>query len=220
MGPSVAADDGRLLFCYDVVINLELPPLCSSRFLPGKPSELAQSLSEFLDQIVGSRCDLHSLCIAAGSLVWVLYVDLVCLSFDGVGSVVDASLLALAAALRSTRLPSDVSLNEAGEVHASPSPMRMALSGGGGAVALSASFAVIDHPSSAAAVLVADPTAEEEAAASTIFTIVVVDGADAAELSIGGVMQPGGAPPLLPEAFRQCAEMAKQRWREWRKLLL
>jgi exosome complex component RRP43 len=50
-----------------------------------------------------SFINLESLCIEVGKLAWVLYCDLVCLDSDG--SLTDASVVALLAALASMRLP-------------------------------------------------------------------------------------------------------------------
>ena len=42
--------------------------------------------------------DLKSLCIVPGKAVWVLYLDVVCINFDG--NAFDAAVLAVVAALR------------------------------------------------------------------------------------------------------------------------
>lgn len=47
--------------------------------------------------------DVSKLCIQAGSVVWMLKADVVCLEFDG--NVHDAALIALVAALLNTKLP-------------------------------------------------------------------------------------------------------------------
>jgi len=38
--------------CCCVVPNVELPPLCSPRFRTGPPSELAQTASLFLQEVI------------------------------------------------------------------------------------------------------------------------------------------------------------------------
>lgn len=35
-----------------LVVNVELTPICSNKFRPGKPSEQAQVLCEFLNSII------------------------------------------------------------------------------------------------------------------------------------------------------------------------
>ncbi|KAM7436233.1 Exosome complex component RRP43 [Porites harrisoni] len=88
-----------------IVPNVDLPPLCSSRFRPGPPSEQAQVLSQFVADII-SNCEpisLEDLCILEGKLCWVLYVDIMCLSYDG--NITDACLIAAVAALQNCGSP-------------------------------------------------------------------------------------------------------------------
>ncbi len=41
----------RIWMTY-AVINVELPPLCSAMFRPGRPSEQAQSIGQFLNDLI------------------------------------------------------------------------------------------------------------------------------------------------------------------------
>lgn len=79
---------------------MELSSLCSPKFKPGPPSDKAQAVSEFINQlfIKSHIFPLESLCIEPGKAVWVLYADIVCLNYDG--NILDASLLALTTALK------------------------------------------------------------------------------------------------------------------------
>lgn len=93
---------------------MDLSPICSSKFRPGPPSELTQTISHHLAQVVASSrslsssstvdggtggiVDLQQLCIVQGSACWVLYADILCLNYDG--NVFDAALIALIAALQ------------------------------------------------------------------------------------------------------------------------
>lgn len=88
-----------------IVPNIELTPLCASKFRPGAPTEEAQTLALNLNDIVSqSRCfALKDLCIARERLVWVLYCDVVCLNYDG--CVLDAAVLAVMTALQTLTLP-------------------------------------------------------------------------------------------------------------------
>lgn len=47
---------------------------------------------------------LNSLCIAKGKAVWVLYVDAICINYDG--NAFDAALLAIVAALQNGKVAS------------------------------------------------------------------------------------------------------------------
>lgn len=91
--------------CGFIVPNIELSPLCSSKFRPGAPTEEAQVLSQTLNHILtNSKCfDRTKLCVAKERLVWVLYCDVVCLNHDG--CVLDASVLAAMCALKTLTLP-------------------------------------------------------------------------------------------------------------------
>lgn len=88
-----------------IVPNIELTPLCSSKFRPGPPTEEAQVYSRCLADIINnSEClDLKQLCIEKEKLVWVLYCDLSC--FDHDGCILDASIIAIISALKTLKLP-------------------------------------------------------------------------------------------------------------------
>lgn len=100
MVPSTSApDQGQL------VINIEVTPLSSADYRPGRPPQVSYTLTQQLTNVLlGSGVfDLTQLCIAAGQAVWVLYLDLYIL--DDSGSLLDAALLASVAALLDTRIP-------------------------------------------------------------------------------------------------------------------
>jgi len=80
-----------------LVPNVELGPMCASRFRPGPPNELTQCTSHQVNEALQGSIDLEQLCIEEGSAVWVLYVDVVFVSFAG--NALDVSLLAIRAAL-------------------------------------------------------------------------------------------------------------------------
>lgn len=88
-----------------VITNIELTPLCSSKFRPGPPAEEAQIYSQCLYDVVMNSgiIDFKDLCIAKEKLVWNLYCDLACIDHNG--CVLDAAIIALVAALKSVRLP-------------------------------------------------------------------------------------------------------------------
>lgn len=87
-----------------MVPNLELPPLCSPKFKSGPPSDQAQVLTQLIADIIeNSGCiDLQDLCIYPDKLAWCLFIDFICLDFDG--AIVDASILALMGALKTGKL--------------------------------------------------------------------------------------------------------------------
>ncbi|KAG0149413.1 hypothetical protein CROQUDRAFT_653721 [Cronartium quercuum f. sp. fusiforme G11] len=88
-----------------VVPNVEIGPLCASKFKPGPPSEESQVISSRIRDIITSAglVSLTSLVIHPGKLVWVIYIDVIGLSHDG--NVFDASLLSITHALKNARRP-------------------------------------------------------------------------------------------------------------------
>lgn len=98
-----------------MIPNVDLPPLCSSQYQPGPPSEYAQEATKFVDEILqNSNClDLKDLCIVQDHLAWVLYLDIICLNQDG--NLLDACIAASIAALKVTELPSVTFNSENGE---------------------------------------------------------------------------------------------------------
>ncbi|XP_067040280.1 exosome complex component RRP43-like isoform X1 [Acropora muricata] len=188
-----------------LVPNVDLPPLCSSRFRPGPPNEQAQVLSQFVADAI-SNCepiDLKDLCIAEGKLCWVLYVDIVCLSYDG--NITDAALIAAVAALKNTQLYA-VTVNEESQVPEPSETREISLTLKQHPVA--ATFGIFDD-----SVLFADPTDEEEALLTGIVTIVVTD-----DEKIGSLHKPGGS-PLPDHKLQECFKKAITRGREIRDLI-
>ncbi|KAJ3385188.1 Exosome complex component RRP43 [Lobulomyces angularis] len=88
-----------------LVINVDLPSFCSAKFKPGPPGNQTQYLSEYLNKIIKSSglLDLNQLLIKKEKFCWVLYVDIICLNYDG--NFFDGAILALTTALKTTRLP-------------------------------------------------------------------------------------------------------------------
>ncbi|KAK4704086.1 exosome complex component RRP43, partial [Phenoliferia sp. Uapishka_3] len=88
-----------------LVPNIDLPPLCSPLFRAGPPADEAQVLSTRLRDILLSSnvLPLSSLLIEPSKAAYVVYLDVVCLNYDG--GVLDAALIACVAALRQLILP-------------------------------------------------------------------------------------------------------------------
>ena len=178
-----------------LIPNISLPPMCSSMYKPGPPSIEAQSTAQFLVTVLTtSGCvKPENLCIIPGKLVWVLYIDLVCLDYSG--NVMDVAVTALTAALKTVTLP-EVSMDaETGEVRVSDikrSKLEVKNS------PVSSTF-VVFKSSSDVPVLVSDPTTEEEQLASSILTVVIAGG------DVCHLHQPGGqqiSPTLMQQAIQ------------------
>ncbi|GAA5979246.1 hypothetical protein JCM10908_002854 [Rhodotorula pacifica] len=88
-----------------IVPNVDLSALCSPLFRPGPPPDEAQVLSSRLRNILLSSniLPLSSLVIEPGKAAWVVYLDVVCLNYDG--GVLDAAVLAAVGALRDLKFP-------------------------------------------------------------------------------------------------------------------
>ncbi|KAG5895621.1 hypothetical protein JTB14_017730 [Gonioctena quinquepunctata] len=179
-----------------LVPNLELPPLCSPKFRPGPPSDQAQVLTQLIaDSIKNSKClDLKDFCIFPDKLAWCLFVDFICLDFDG--AVVDACIVALMGALKTATLPFvdydaaldniQVNLDQRKRltVHSTP---------------VSSTFAVFDDKT-----ILADPTVEEENLCTGIITIIWK------EDEVCCIHKPGGS-GILDEDLLKCVDEAKER---------
>lgn len=89
-----------------LVVGVDLTPMSSAKFKSGPPGEEAQVLASRLmrsfDVCPPFSADTPN--IQGTSLRWCLFVDLVCLSYDG--NLLDACTLAFNAALNDTKLPS------------------------------------------------------------------------------------------------------------------
>eukprot|EP01102_Stenamoeba_stenopodia_P021889 TRINITY_DN893_c0_g6_i1.p1 TRINITY_DN893_c0_g6~~TRINITY_DN893_c0_g6_i1.p1 ORF type:complete len:302 (-),score=93.33 TRINITY_DN893_c0_g6_i1:261-1097(-) len=179
-----------------LVIGIELTPLCSSRFRPGKPSEQAQIITEQLTRLLASfdLLDGEQLVIEKGKAVWYLYADLYCLDYDG--NLFDASLLALLAALQNVRLPKakitedelDVQIIEERVTPLKLKDLPVALT-----------FASIDGH------IIADPTSEEENFATTNFTLVYNN-----KGQLFSAFKPGGT-PISDQHLLECSLLAQKR---------
>uniref|UniRef100_A0A8C9ZXL7 Ribosomal RNA-processing protein 43 n=1 Tax=Sander lucioperca TaxID=283035 RepID=A0A8C9ZXL7_SANLU len=188
-----------------IVPNVDLPPLCSSRFRPGPPAEQAQAASQFIADVIESSevIQTEDLCIERGKLCWVLYCDMMCLDYDG--NVLDACIIALLAALKNTHLPEvtistetskpEVNLEKRHGLHIHRHPV-------------GASFCVFDD-----SILIVDPTAEEESLSTAQLTVVTDD-----EDRLCVVHKPGGT-SLSGEKLQECISRATARQREIQKLI-
>uniref|UniRef100_A0A669EEK8 Ribosomal RNA-processing protein 43 n=1 Tax=Oreochromis niloticus TaxID=8128 RepID=A0A669EEK8_ORENI len=188
-----------------IVPNVDLPPLCSSRFRPGPPGEEAQAASQFIADVIESSevIKTEDLSIDRGKLCWVLYCDLMCLDYDG--NILDACVIALLAALKNTRLP-EVTINKETSAPEVNLEKRWELQIHKHLV--SASFCIFDD-----SILISDPTAEEETL-STAHLTVVTDEDD----RLCSVHKPGGT-SLSGERLQECISRATTRQREIQKLI-
>ncbi|KAG1663864.1 Exosome complex component RRP43 [Nymphon striatum] len=185
-----------------IVPNLELPPLCSPTFRPGPPSDQAQVCSQFLSDVIkSSKCiNAEDLVIKAGKLVWCIYIDLTCLDYDG--NVLDASVIAMTAALYNLSLPKVEFIDE--EIKVNPAikiPINMRN------VPVATTFGIFDK------IFLADPTNEEENLISERITIVTIDNDILCDIH-----KPGGT-AISEEDLQDCIKRANKHFRNVLDLL-
>ncbi|KAL3267488.1 hypothetical protein HHI36_011611 [Cryptolaemus montrouzieri] len=179
-----------------LIPNVELPPLCSPKFRPGPPSDEAQVASQLLANIVkNSKCiNLQELCLFPEKLAWCLFADIICISYDG--SLMDACIIALMAALKSVQLPV-VDYDPAADSRLVNEEEKKSLNIK--SVPICSTFSIFDEK-----VVLYDPTDEEESLCSSTFNIVV------REDQLSSVHKPGGA-PISDEKLFECIKVSKER---------
>lgn len=86
-------------------VNAELVPMADPSFESGRPSERSIELARVVDRGIreSKSIDLDKLCIEKGKKVWMVYVDLWVLDYDG--NLIDACGLGAIAALMTTKVP-------------------------------------------------------------------------------------------------------------------
>ncbi|XP_012368718.1 exosome complex component RRP43-like [Octodon degus] len=190
--PTDAPDEGY------VVPNVDLPPLCSSRFR-------SQVASQFIADVIENSqiIQKEDLCISSGKLAWVLYCDLICLDYDG--NILDACTFALLAALKNIHLP-EVSINEETALAEVNLKKKSFLNIRTHPVATS--FAVFDDT-----LLIVDPTGEEEHLATGTLTVVMGE-----EGRLSCLHKPGGS-GLTGAKLQDCMSRAVTRHKEVKTLM-
>ncbi|ETN40212.1 uncharacterized protein HMPREF1541_04488 [Cyphellophora europaea CBS 101466] len=155
---------------------------------------------------------------------WVLYIDILCISHAGSGSVFDAAWLALCAALRTTVLPAARWDADEGRVLCSSDvgrATRLSLRG----LPVPLSWGIFVHDKRVVgtgkgeeAVVLVDLGAMEEEACAERGCVVVDLSEEDGEVQLVRVEKSGGGVAGVREV-QSVVKVAEGRWREWRKLL-
>ncbi|KAI0694371.1 ribosomal protein S5 domain 2-like protein [Cerioporus squamosus] len=187
-----------------LVPNLDLPAICSPKFKPGPPTDEAQVLSDRLNEVFVSSGVLptSSLCIEPGKAVWVLYVDATCINYDG--NAFDATLLAMVAALKNTRLPKATYDEDRHRTVCSRKirePLQI------GRLPTSYSFGIFDGT-----YILADPTSFEEPLLDTTVSVVVDENG-----GLTSVMQLGLGIVGGDDVLSKCIDAATDCWKKGRR---
>ena len=182
-----------------LMTNTELLPMAAPNFESGPPDENSVELSRVTDRCIreGKVIDLEKLCIIEGEKVWMVFLDLHVIDYDG--NLMDAAVLGSVAALMTTKIPTitieddEVVLDYDNMV---PLPINEK--------ALMCTFAKIGDE------LLIDPSLEEEEIMGARLSIgVTEDGSICA-------MQKGGSQPLNREEILKVVSIAKMKTSELR----
>ncbi len=86
-------------------VNAELLPLASTSFEPGPPDERGVELARVVDRSIreSGALDLKKLCLIEGEKVYIIFIDMYVLDYDG--NYFDPSLISALAALATARIP-------------------------------------------------------------------------------------------------------------------
>ncbi|XP_062519156.1 exosome complex component RRP45-like [Corticium candelabrum] len=183
-------------------VNVELSPMASPSFEPGRLSEQTVEINRLLERVLreSRAVDTESLCIVAGKLVWTIRVDIHAL--DDCGDLIGCASIAAIIALVHFRRP-DVSVSgEDVTIHSPDERNPVPLSVHHKPICVL--FAFFDN----GAYLLCDPGYKEEA---VMDGHVVVAMNKHRELCC---MQLGGGVALLPDQILRCTSIASVKVRE------
>jgi exosome complex component RRP42 len=173
----------------------ELIPMAHPMFESGPPSEDAVELARVVDRGVreSGMVDVDALCIVAGESVWMCFIDIYALNYDG--NLFDAASLATVCALRTAIVPGE----QYGKGANKPLPVRC--------TPVSVTAAKIGND------LILDPNFDEEHISSARLTITTDDDGSFR------AMQKGGMGSFTPEELKECLDRAVAKGREIRKII-
>jgi exosome complex component RRP42 len=180
-----------------LMTNSELIPMAAPDFESGPPDERSVELSRVTDRCMREAgvVDLEKLCIVEGKKVWMVFLDIHILDYDG--NLMDAAVLGSMAALMNTKIPeAKVENDEVVVDHEKLVPLPIKEK------ALMCTFAKIDGE------LIVDPQLEEEQVMEARISIGMrADGSICA-------MQKGGMKPLnkdeILKAVQRTSEITKK----------
>jgi len=168
-----------------VNIKIELPPICSGP-TGYRAQNTAHILTKTLKNILNDTdcLDRSNLHIEQLDSYWSIDVEIVCLNYDG--SLIDASLVAMLAALKTLKLKSNL-VHEERYFSIKCNPV-------------CSSFAIIGEN------FVCDPNLEEETIAQSIFNITT----DPSNINLCHIIKPGGKAINMAK-LKSCIEYSRSR---------
>ncbi|MFW9966003.1 MAG: exosome complex protein Rrp42 [Candidatus Thorarchaeota archaeon] len=185
-----------------VMVTAEMAPMASPLFELGPPKEPAIELARIVDRGVreSETMDAKALCIEPGKLVYMVFADVYTLEYDG--NLIDASSIAVNAALLGTKFP-EIKL-KAGEEVATGKELTLPLQN----MAIEHTVAKIGNH------LVIDPVLKEAMVMDCRLTMAVDKNDNFTAMQKGG-----GAGPMSLEMVDQAMGMALDRSKEIRELI-
>jgi len=173
----------------------ELIPMAHPLFESGPPSEDAIELARVVDRGIreSGMVDVDKLCIKEGEEVWMCFVDIYALDYDG--NLFDATSLAAVAALKSAVIPAE----QYGKGKNAPLPTTC--------IPVAVTIAKIGNT------LILDPNFDEEQISSARLTITTDDNGNYR------AMQKGGKGSMTLDELTQCLDMSRDKGKEIRKIV-
>ncbi|HMK53276.1 MAG TPA: exosome complex protein Rrp42 [Methanobacteriaceae archaeon] len=182
--------------------NSELLPMAAPNFEPGPPDERSVELSRVTDRGIreGKIIDLEKMAIIPGKKVWMIFIDMHILDYDG--NLLDAAALGAMAALMNAKFPTaTVKDDEVVIDHEKLQPLPL------NEKAVMCTLAKIGNE------LVVDPSLEEEGIMGARISIGIrSDGAICS-------MQKGGERPFEKEEILKAIDIAQEKTKELFKFL-
>jgi exosome complex component RRP42 len=173
----------------------ELIPMAHPMFESGPPSESAIELARVVDRGIreSGMVNVERLCIKEGEKVWMCFIDIYALDYDG--NLFDAASLAAVSALRTAIVPAE----QYGEGKDHPLPVTC--------TPVSVTAAKIGND------LILDPNFDEEQISSARLTVTTDDDGNYR------AMQKGGKGSITLDELTQCLDMSRDKGKEIRKII-
>ncbi len=173
----------------------ELIPLAHPTFESGPPGEDAIELARVVDRGIreSGMVDVEGLCIVPGEEVWMCFVDIYALDYDG--NLFDAANLAAVCALKSATIPGE----QYGKGENKPLPITC--------MPISVTEAKVGND------LIVDPNFDEEQIATARLTVTTDDNGNFR------AMQKGGRGSITLDELSLCLDRAVEKGAEIRKII-
>ena len=173
----------------------ELIPMAHPTFESGPPGEDAIELARVVDRGIreSGMVDVEGLCITPGEEVWMCFIDMYALDYDG--NLFDAANLAAVAALKTATIPGE----QYGKGENKPLPITC--------TPISVTSYKIGNT------LILDPNFDEEHIATARLTVTTDDNGNFR------AMQKGGKGSITLDELNQCLDIAVEKGKEIRKII-